>query len=231
MIRRRRWPLAPPSCRQPTSPWLPGLGCARFMSHSPSFVISRHNCVCACLKAGERSEIATRERVMADFGQVGQLLGDAIDHSAAQAVQQNVQPAVQQATQAVQQSVVQAVAQALQPLHQTLTGLQQDVAGMRQDVAALQQDVQNLGTRQRNGVCCSGVGLGATPILWPLHSGGAVPPLIAGQPRPATRDAVQEAAAPVVDTMLSLYGLPAGPPAGGLPQRRMELLAHAGIYV
>lgn len=193
---------------------------------------------------------------MADFAQVGQLLGDAIDHRAAQAVQQNVQQEVQQAAQAVQQSVMQqlgaAVAQALQPIHQTLAGLQQSVAGLQQDVAGLQQsvaglqqnvaglqqnvaglqqDVQNLGIRQRNGMCCCGVGVGAVPIQWPHHSGGAMSANIAGQLRPATRDAVLEAAAPVVDSMLSLYGLPAGPPAGGLLQRRMDLLAHAGIYM
>lgn len=170
------------------------------------------------------------------------MLGDAIDHRAAQAVQQNVQQEVQQAAQAVQQSVMQqlgaAVAQALQPIHQTLAGLQQsvaglqqDVAGLQQNVAGLQQDVQNLGIRQRNGMCCCGVGVGAVPIQWPHHSGGAMSANIAGQLRPATRDAVLEAAAPVVDSMLSLYGLPAGPPAGGLLQRRMDLLAHAGIYM
>ncbi|KIY96235.1 hypothetical protein MNEG_11726 [Monoraphidium neglectum] len=172
---------------------------------------------------------------MADFAQVGQLLDDAIDYRVAQAVQQHVQPAVQQAVTAQLGTIVQA---ALQPIHRTLTQLQHDVAGLQQNMAGLQQslsglrqDVQTLGARQRNGVCCSSVLLGAVPIQWPHHGGGAMPAHIAGQPLPATGDEVQEATAPVVDGMLSLYGLPAGSSAGGLPQRRTALLAHAGIYV
>jgi hypothetical protein len=120
--------------------------------------------------------------------------------------------------------VANAVQVALQPVHQTLAGLQRDVAG-------LQQDMRTLGLRQRNGMCCSGVGLGAVPIQWPHHSGGAMPALIAGQPLPATREEVQQEEASVVDGMLLLYGLRAGPPAGGLRQRRSDLLEHAGVYL
>ncbi|KIY91465.1 hypothetical protein MNEG_16499 [Monoraphidium neglectum] len=165
---------------------------------------------------------------MADFAQVGQLLGDAIEHRVAQAVQQHVQPAVQQAVTAQLGTTVQA---ALQPIHQTLTQLQHDVAGVQQSLLGLRQDVQTLGARQHNGVCCSGVLRGAISIQWPHHGGGAMPAHIAGQPLPATRDEVLQATAPVVDGMLSLYGLPAGSTAGNVLQRQNDLLAHAGIYV
>lgn len=156
--------------------------------------------------------------------------GAAIELKVAHAIQHQIQPAVQQATQmyggagCAAGGAQQAVQAALQPM-------QQEMAAMRQALAAMQHEQQAMRACHRNGHCCSRAGEGAFPIQWPRHDGAALPAQIAGRPRPATRDEVQAAAADVIDGMLSWHGLPAGPPAGSLHQRRKQLLARVGIYV
>lgn len=139
----------------------------------------------------------------------------AVNDKGARAVQQHAQLATQQ----MEEMTEQAAHAALEPLQQA--------------VAALRHEQQAMRACHRNGLCCSGSCSGSVPILWPCHHvfGASMSDQIAGQPRPATRDEVQEAAADVVDAMLSWYGLQTEPSAGGLQQRRKELLAHVGIYV